>query len=79
MRDRAADKSVVKAVEAPLSLLLDSEFLLLGRSLDVVTQEWNERHRYDERAEQRSSHHDGKAAEELTGIAVSASGTEDRR
>ena len=33
VRDRAADKSVVEAVEAPLSLLLDTElFLLWGAS-----------------------------------------------
>src|SRR3979490_3013964 len=34
VRDRATDQSVVKTVKPPLSLLLDTEFLLLGWSLD---------------------------------------------
>src|SRR5258708_3872739 len=70
MRDCAPHQPVVKAVEASLSLLFDRKFPLLGRSLYVVTQERYEGHCYDQRTEQRSSHHDGKAAEELTGVAV---------
>src|ERR1700730_14777604 len=69
VRDRAADKSVVKAVKTPLSLLLDTQLLLLRWPLEVVAQEWDKRHGNYERTQQRSSHHDRKASEELTGIA----------
>src|SRR5260370_12295347 len=69
VRDRATDKSVVKAVKAPLPLLLDTELFLFGWPLNVVTQEWNKRHGNNERTQQRSSHHDRKGSEELTGIA----------
>jgi hypothetical protein len=54
MCDRLSDKSVVKAEEATLALLFDREFFLLGRSLDVVAQKWNERHGNKERAQQPS-------------------------
>src|SRR5260370_9413596 len=69
VRNRATDKSVVKAVKAPLPLLLDTELFLFGWPLNVVTKERNEGHGNDECAEQRSSHHDRKASEELTGSA----------
>src|SRR5438477_13054352 len=67
--DCATDKPVVETVKPPLALLLDTEFFLFGRPLNVVTQEWNERHGNDECAEQGSSHHNRKASEELTRIA----------
>src|SRR5258706_11660762 len=51
VRDRAPDQPVVKAVEAPLALLFNTEFFLFSRSLNVVAQEWNERHRNNERAQ----------------------------
>src|ERR1700730_1980087 len=69
VRDRAPDKPVVKAVEAPLALLFNTGFFLSRRSLYVVAQEWNERHGNNERAQQRSGHHEWKAFEELPGIA----------
>ena len=68
MRDRASHKPVVKAIEPVLALLFNRGFFLFGRSLDVITQEWNKSHRYDERAKQRSGHDNGQAAKELTGI-----------
>src|ERR1700730_10819385 len=62
MRDRAADQPVVEVGKASLSLLLNRELFLFWGSLNVVTQEWNERHGNDECAEQRSSHYDRKAS-----------------
>src|ERR1700691_6536151 len=67
--DGATDKSVVEAVEAPLSLLLDAELFLFGWAQDVIAQQRDESHSNDERAQQRNGHHDGKAAQELAGIA----------
>src|SRR5882757_11546623 len=68
--DRAPNQSVVETIKAPLALLFNTESFLLRRSLDVVAQKWNERHRNNKRAQQRSGHHDRQAAEELAGIAV---------
>src|SRR6266404_1482048 len=69
MCDRTTDKSVVKTIKPSLSLLLNTELLFLRWPLNVVAQEWNERHGNNECAEQRGSHYDRKASEELTGIA----------
>src|SRR5260370_19024437 len=43
-RDRSSDESVVKAVEASLSLFFDTEFFLFRRSLHVVTQNGSQAH-----------------------------------
>jgi hypothetical protein len=67
--DGATDKFVVEAVEAPLSLLLDAELFLFWWPQDVVAQERDKSHGNDQRAQQRNGHHDGKAAEELSGVA----------
>src|ERR1700732_4199544 len=65
-----ADEFVIEAVKPSPPSLLDGWLGLCWGAQNVVTQERDKRHRHKKCAQQGSRHYDGKALQELAGIAA---------
>src|SRR6266853_2714649 len=61
---------VIEAIKAPLALLFYRGLFPGRRALNVVTQQWYERHGNHQCTQQRRSHDDGEAFEKLSGVAA---------
>src|SRR5882724_7794816 len=61
---------VIETIKTPLPFLFQGRFFPCRRSLNVVTQQWNERHGNQQCTQQRRGHDDGEAFEKLSGVAA---------
>src|SRR5262249_40133156 len=70
MPNRRTHETVIETVETTLAFLLQRGLSPGRRSLNVVSEQWNECHCNDQRTEQRRRHNNRETVQELPSVAM---------